>query len=592
MCLIFSDKFHKKALQGNEIPSVTAGREPKVAKGVVGSMRTRIFLLSAAVTVLVACTALVPPPPEPSPGHLQAPEPAAPQAIPPVVERAPYLPPPQPAPPSERYTVVVHEVPVKELLFALARDAKVNVDIDPGIEGVVTLNAIDQTLPQILDRIARQADVRYEIQGKNVIVGPDRPYLRTYKVDYVNLSRDATGTVDIATQIISTGADIGDSGGGLAAAGENNSTTKIKNTANNRFWLTLTRGIMALVGEPVSAGGALTELPVTGSVIPNPESGIITVRATAKQHEAIQRFLDQVMTNAQRQVLIEATVVEVALLDRYQQGIDWNVLLTESGSDIGLIQTLGATVFPPAFAFGQNPVTSFTLSYSSGDVNATLRALREFGDVKVLSSPRVMALNNQTAILKVVENVVFFEIDVEPAPIVGGGVIGIGGLGQPAVDTTAKTVPVGFIMALTPQISEDERITLNVRPTISRITQFVNDPNPELVRTGLFNRTLQNPVPQIAVREMESVLRLQNGQTGVLGGLIQDQAQQQTDSVPLLSDIPVLGDALFRGHANRYEKVELVIFLRPIVIQQPSLESDLRDYRPYLQENVGPNRTY
>jgi hypothetical protein len=268
-------------------------------------MTSRTTLLGALAGVLAGCSGLVPPPPPSSPAHLRPDQAPSAGPIPRVVEQAPFLPPPVAAPPTEKYTVVVHEVPVKELLFALARDAAVNVDVDPGIDGIVTLNAIDQTLSQILDRIARQVDMRYEIRDKNLLVMPDRPYFRSYTVDYVNLSRDTTGTINVATQIATTGAgQIGEGGGGGGGAGNNNSTTAITNTANNRFWLTLTRNIQALVGE--TASGSAQDLPVTGAVIANPEAGLINVRATAKQHEAVQSFLDRVLANVQRQVLIEA----------------------------------------------------------------------------------------------------------------------------------------------------------------------------------------------------------------------------------------------------------------------------------------------
>src|SRR5436190_20240945 len=138
--------------------------------------------------------------------HIRA-DTAAPVAseIPKPVRPVPLPPPPQPQPKVERYSVVVNNVPIQELLFALARDARVNVDIHPGIEGTVTLNAIDQTLPQILSRLAKQVDLRFELDGPNLVVMPDTPYLRNYKVDYVNMARDTTETISLATQIASTG---------------------------------------------------------------------------------------------------------------------------------------------------------------------------------------------------------------------------------------------------------------------------------------------------------------------------------------------------------------------------------------------------
>ncbi|MGH8565035.1 MAG: pilus (MSHA type) biogenesis protein MshL [Gammaproteobacteria bacterium] len=547
-------------------------------------MTKRTTLLGALAGVLAGCSGLVPPPPPSSPAHLRPDEPATKGQIPNVVEQAPFLPPPVAAPPTEKYTVVVHEVPVKELLFALARDAAVNVDVDPGIDGIVTLNAIDQTLPQILDRIARQVDMRYEIRDKNILVMPDRPYFRSYTVDYVNLSRDSTGTINVATQIATTGAgEIGEGGGGGGggAGGDNNSTTAITNTANNRFWLTLTRNIQALVGE--TASGSAQDLPVTGGVIPNPESGIINVRATAKQHEEVQRFIDGVLANAQRQVLIEATLVEVTLSDQYQQGIDWRVINEGTGFDAFQLLTgnlapgLAAAAPPPA-----GVASSFLLNFTDldsglGRIDVVVQLLRQFGDLQVLSSPRIMALNNQVAVLKVVENVVYFEVDVEPGVATGNT------QSIPAIETTAKTVPVGFVMTVIPQINENDAVTLDIRPTISNITDRIQDPNPELQRGST---PIPNLVPQIQVREMESVLKVNNGQIAVLGGLIQDTVQQDSNRIPLLSDVPVLGDAFFKSHDNRYERSELVIFLRPVVIDNPSIDADLTDYRPFLEERV------
>jgi MSHA biogenesis protein MshL len=546
-------------------------------------MTNRTRLLGTLAVVLAGCSGLVPPPPPSSPAHLRPDQAPSAGPIPKVVEQAPFLPPPVAAAPTEKYTVVVHEVPVKELLFALARDAAVNVDVDPGIDGIVTLNAIDQTLSQILDRIARQVDMRYEIRDKNLLVMPDRPYFRSYTVDYVNLSRDTTGTINVATQIATTGAgQIGEGGGGGGGgAGNNNSTTAITNTANNRFWLTLTRNIQALIGE--TASGSAQDLPVTGAVIPNPEAGLINVRATAKQHEAVQAFVDRVMASAQRQVLIEATVVEVTLSDQYRQGIDWRVI--NQGTGLDAFQLLTGNLAPGLTQAGTavNPplgiASSFVLDYTSKSngqrIDVVVELLRKFGDLQVLSSPRIMALNNQPAVLKVVENVVYFEIDVEPG-IATGNTQSI-----PAIETTAKTVPVGLVMTVTPQVNENQSVTLNMRPTISSITKSVPDPSPDLAVAGTTNL-----VPQIQVREMESVLKVQNGQIAVLGGLIQDSVRQDSNRVPLLSDLPVLGDAFFKTHDNNYQRSELVIFLRPLVIDNPSIDADLSGYRPFLEERV------
>ena len=164
--------------------------------------------------------------------------------IPQPIKDSVVLPPPKPAGKVATYSVVVTNVPAQEILFALARDAKINLDIQSGIQGTVTVNAINQTLPQILTRIARQIDMRYEINNGTLTVMPDTPYLHSYKIDYVNMARDSDGSMSNATQVgsgSSGGASGGASGGG--GSGGNNSSLTIKNTSKNHFWETLTQNI-------------------------------------------------------------------------------------------------------------------------------------------------------------------------------------------------------------------------------------------------------------------------------------------------------------------------------------------------------------
>ena len=524
-------------------------------------------LLFGIVALLVfGCAEIEPKPFEPSTGHIKSDEKPAGQ-IPELVQKTPVLPAPQAPVELEKYTVVVNEVPAKELLFALARDAKINVDIDPRIDGNVTINAVDQTLPQILDRIVRQIDMRYEFRGDNLFIQPDEPYIKTYKVDYLNITRDTDSSITIATQIATTGAAGGDSGGG---GGSNNSTTNVTSISKNRFWETLTANVMAILGNTSTTGSA--GLASTDTVIPIPEAGFLTVKANSKQHEKIQELLDSVLASANRQVMIQATIVEVSLSDQYQAGIDWSFLNASAG--ISLASVTGALTGPVG------TLTSLLLSYKDNEVagedklNLTVSLLDEFGDVKVLSSPQLMVLNNQTALLKVVDNVVYFEVEQE----ISAGALGA----QPVVatNTTAKTVPVGIVMSVTPQVNANDSIILNVRPTISRVSEFALDPNPTLL--------IENPIPVIQVREMESMLRMNNGQVAVLGGLMQDEARDSVNSIPGVSKLPIVGKA-FETKTKEYFKTELVIFLRPIVVRNPSLDGDLDLYKSFLnQQSAAP----
>lgn len=535
---------------------------------------------AVAVALAVGCTQMRPAPlPVNASGHLDGSDVGSQAGIPAVVQHTPFIPPPQPVPESERYTVVVNDVPVRELLFALARDAAVNVDIHPSIEGSVTLNAIDQTLTQILDRIANQVDLRYVINGDTVLISADEPYFRTYNVGYVNLSRDVETNVNVAVQVATTGEGGADTGGGGSSSGDNTSQTRLKSKSYNRFWETLNANIRAIIGD----GGENRDNAQSDNVVVNAEAGLINVKATARNHELVQGFVDRVLRNARRQVMIEATIVEITLNDQYQAGVDWRVLLDADKSGFGANSDLLGSVTEGVL---DSAISSFVFGYADPNnngraIDVTVRLLREFGDTKVLSSPRMMALNNQTAMLKVVEELIYFDIEVENRD----------GTDQSAartfVDTDVKSVPVGLVMAVTPQISDNSEITLTIRPSISEKIGDAIDPAPalnnNLTSTG---DAISNLVPVIRVREMESVLRLNNGQIAVLGGLMQDSIQTADRSVPGLSKIPFLGEMFFDTQETSSKKTELVIFLRPVVINDPSLETDLKGYEQFLSNNV------
>jgi general secretion pathway protein D len=585
--------------------------------------------LSATLLALALAACQAPTPQQPLAGHLSS-ETSLPQArgdIPAPVQQTLAVPKPRSTPKTETYSVVVNNVQVKDLLFALARDAKVNVDIHPGITGVVSLNAINQTLPQLLTRISKQVDMRFELDGPNLSVMPDSPFLKHYKVDYVNMARNVTGTVSINTQIATSVPGAGGTGGGggtPVAAGGNTSKTEITNTSKNLFWEQLEKNIKDILHEtdkvfpegssetvveqansqtstgaaalPQGGGqraaqaiaSALQTNPVPGSssqatgnslvrrstfreaasVIMNPESGVITVRATSRQHEKIQEFIDRVIVSSRRQVLIEATIIEVQLGEGYQQGIQWERLRKDGSTKFSITPaTVNSNV--------GTAVSPFTISFSqlggAFDIAGMVDLLQSYGTAKVLSSPRLSVLNNQTALLKVVENYTYFFVksDIVPASVVGA---------QPttATTTTPQTVSVGLVMTVTPQVSDSGTVILNVRPSISSITELKADPNPELAKAGV-----SNLVPQISTREIESVMRVNSGEIAVLGGLMKDGVDWKTGRIPLAGQIPLIGE-LFNTRNNSATKSELVIFLRPVIIKDPSLNGDFAAYRAQL----------
>lgn len=562
-----------------------------------------------AVALLAACAHPTPPV---SPHHLQREAAPAPEGVPPPLSRARPLPAPRPVPPQETYGVVVHNVPVQELLFALARDAKVNLDLHPEVSGTVTLHATDQTLPQILARVARQVDMRYSLEDRVLTVLPDRPYLHLYRIDYLNMQRDVTSNVAIATQVAAAG--------GAAGAAGNDSRTQMVNVANNRFWSSLVDAVQSLLREtdkllpaeaaapappaatPTPPGGtpaaraaaapapapAAVARPVyreAASVIAHPETGTLAVRATARQHERVQEFIDRLLGTARRQALIEATVVEVELSDEYQQGIRWDILRSRN-ANFRLTQAPANTAEPlpgGTPASGHVPalgVLSFARQLGSTSIDIAIQLLESFGRTRVLSSPKISVLNNQTALIKVVDNLVYFTLSANYTP-------GTAAAGATfTVSSTPNTVPIGFLMNVTPQIGDDDEIILNLRPTISRLAGYVEDPGVALTlalarQGGASIPDVRSRVPQIQTREMESVIRVRDGEYAVLGGLMKDSVERGTDAVPGAADVPVFGE-LFRYRNSRSAKSELVIFLRPTVVRDASLAGDFRPFAPSL----------
>ncbi|MDP2135894.1 MAG: pilus (MSHA type) biogenesis protein MshL [Sulfuritalea sp.] len=589
----------------------------------------------AAGLMLAACSSIQPQPP--SAGHIRAEaQVAANPDIPPPIAATAMLPRPKPAAKVESYSVSVRNIPVQDLLFALSRDAKVNVDIHPGINGVVTINAIDQTLQQILTRLSKQIDMRWELDGPNLVVMPDSPFLRNYKVDYVNMSRDVSGSVSINTQIASTSTSA--TGGSSGGGGGNNSSTSVTSNAKNNFWQSLEKNLkdilresdkilpegssetviertdqQATTGTGAQAQGSTagrsgattgnlagspnaaslqqqgttvvkrTTFREAASIIVNPEGGVIVVRATSRQHEKVQEYLDLVLTSARRQVMIEATIAEVELKDNYTQGINWQSLRTlrpdaaNRTSGFSMIQNPAGPTFPTTAG------AAFLLNYVAPGlgISATLSLLETFGNVKVLSSPKMSVLNNQTAMLKVVDNIVYFLIKNDSTTTTTGTTNNF--------TSTPQSVSVGLVMSVTPQISENGSILLNVRPTISSIKggdgAGKEDPTPGL--------QVKNIVPEIKTREMESMLRLTDGEIAVMGGLMSDELSQNTNAVPGLSKLPGVG-TLFTSRSDGVTRKELVIFLKPTVIRDPSIDGDYRSFRSHLPDrdffanNPGP----
>lgn len=279
------------------------------------------------------------------------------------------------------------------------------------------------------------------------------------------------------------------------------------------------------------------------------------------------------MLSARRQVLIEATIVEVRLSNNYQQGIDWSRVRATGGTGFNVRQIATGT------QAAANTGSIFNLGYLNptsaiGSIAASITLLKSFGNVKVLSSPKLNVMNNQTAMLRVVDNIVYFVINsTTSAPIGNSGAF-------TTFTTTPNVIPVGFIMSVTPQINDNDTVLLNLRPSITRLLGFVNDPNPELAKT---TPPTVSRIPQTQTREIESVLKIENNQIAVLGGLMEDRVEKLSDEIPLLGKIPLLGN-FFKNRNDTTTKTELVIFLRPVILKNASVEGDQGNFRNSLPD--------
>ncbi len=574
---------------------------------------------------------------QPSKGHLQVPSTDKSVApIPHIKSNAPYLPKPKLAETENLYSLSVIQAPVRELLFKLARDAKLELNIVDDVSGKVTINLIDQPLPIIIERLNDLAGIRATLEGRLLTVSLDKPYWVNYPIDYVNLERFSSSTILLANAVgaanrTSAVVQLGTPSNQPqpATSLQSGSNVAILNRTQHEVWRTLSEGVMRILrshypvlGQPVADGQQSTTSPTstnastsnatavasdglpTPTVLPLPEqtlgnnsissgpypegesvssyvnlakeAGFIGVYTTRKAHIEVQKYIDSLMSGTRRQVMIEATVVEVTLNDENQSGINWGALTS-------------------GFSLTQNYTSSSDLSQRGGtttmisdgrvandwSVNSTLNLLQRFGSSQVLSSPKIVGINNQPTLLKVVRNLVYFTTSVTPGTTSNG-------VTTPSVfSTTPNTVPVGLVMSVLPSIDKQDQITLVVRPTISNLVGYVEDPNPEFKRANVVSK-----VPEIQEREMESVLKLNDGQVAILGGLIQDEAVGEDTGVPGLVTEPVLG--YFFGQKNRQKrKTELVIFLRPTLIKHPDIEmGDFASHRDILQQNTSPKAVF
>lgn len=426
---------------------------------------------------------------------------------------------------------VTDQVPLKDVLVELGRMANIDIDLDPNISGGVIINAKNRPLKEVIDRIATQGALRYSYKNGVLFFERDMPYMKNYFVDYLT-------------------------GGTL--------------------WTDVESNITSLLTPSPSEGGSNSQ---AASFTSNKSAGIISIFASDKQHTAIKKYLADVEKYSSAQVLIEAKVVEVTLNKAFAAGIDWS-WVGKNADSISTTGTFGTTnLSSPAITGTLKDLKLFGLN---GNINATIKALEQFGNTKALSSPRISAMNNQKASLDFSENLIYFTISTSTSTVAGS----TNPTTASSVTATKNEIPIGVQLTIIPSISlETNEITLDIQPKLSVDSgRTAVDPsvNPN---TGV---SLGNKIPIIKTRTLKTSAKIQSGNILVIGGLMTDTTSNSDTGVPILSHIPILG-YLFKYSSKSTNVVETVIFIKATIVNSGStVEKEDREIQQKFDTNRRP----
>jgi MSHA type pilus biogenesis protein MshL len=419
--------------------------------------------------------------------------------------------------------------PIRQILMLLVSDTQLSLIPSPSLDQTFVGDLKNVSIREALDLILESLGLDYAVQGNVVRVFPRELDTRLFAVDHVITQR--TGTRGTSTTgsagslgpgtTAGAGAGIGvagASGAGRSGGSIGGSTSQLSGTDEPDFYGSLEEGVRAL-------------LSAEGRMNLDRNAGMLQVTDVTSRLDRVDQYLEAVMLRVQRQVQIEAKVIEVELRDEFSAGINWRAVLSGLTSSTTIEQALA-----PAATGG------FTLAFNSGDFSALLDAFAKQGKVNVLQSPRVTAMNNQPAVIRIGTQDVFFTTTTQT-----------GEQGQILQTTvTPQSITEGVVLSVTPQISADGVIHMSINPTITE-------------RAGVATSRLGDTVPIVNVRETDSLVRVRQGETIVIAGMMQDSTSEDTVKVPLLGDVPVLGH-LFKRTEKTRRKTDLVILLTPTIM--------------------------
>lgn len=453
---------------------------------------------------------------------------------------------------------ISESIPLKSVLVELARQANVDLQLDHSIDAKIIFTAKNTPFIDVVKSICEMTKLRYDILNSAIRIERDTAYSRNYNVQFLNLSRISEDQLAVASDVFSS------VGPAKSNINDNISKSALKVTAKNDFWEELEQNLKAILESETEKG----------SYSIHRQAGLITLRANRKQHEQVYSYLEKLKRIASCQVLIEAKIIEVTLKDEYRSGINWQTI--DSKSDLQLNARFGDTAQKGAFLDSTSAQTNMISFGASGSkFSAIANSLQEFGLVRTLSSPRITVMNNQTAILKVAQNKVYFRLNYDKI------YNSLSNRENTTVSSDIQTVPIGLIMLVQPSIDPSTgEIILFLRPSISRLTQTVADPAIDIAFNSSINvdsnkltSPTQSMIPVVEVREIDSILRLNNKEMAILGGLMEVRSSKHEQNLPGLENIPLIRD-LTGSIAEGDIIVELVIVLKATIIDNSSSISD------------------
>jgi len=458
--------------------------------------------------------------------------------------------------PKELFTFSLREADIRDVLKAIAMQTNYNMVIEPNVTGTCTVDLKNVTLTRALEYILEPLNYTFKIEERTIYVSKPKLETRFFRLNYITLKKIGTSSVtgtgaggggtSTTGTTGTTGAGAGGTGGGGGGTG---TLINLQSLSETDLWGRLDENIKAFLSED-------------GRYTINSQASVVMVMDYPKNIKNIARFLETIEGTIQRQVVIEVKVIEVTLTEDTQEGINWAAINTKwlgGGFALNIEQALVAPqtryfnipriydAYDPAnFSV---PGNYFRFGVAKGKFDAFIDLLKTKHNIKFISSPQISTLNNQRAVIKVAQDDVYFEYSSTT------------GTTATTAGYTTKFVTVGLILDVTPQIDSHGNIIMNIHPVLTdKVAQVEMPVTAESKAEGS-----KSYVPVLAVREVDTVVKAREGDTIIIGGLIQDKSDRSDVGVSGISDVPLIG-RLFKSKKTQTNKTELVIFLTPKIV--------------------------